>query len=136
MAATNSDEINMVCCPDCQAFGSQVCYRPHPQPGYNTGLSDLKRNMGIDMVINPENATAVEISRLLRFPPAANIETFCRGRVELIGFRLLEEDFLVNRPSTPCRTRSSSSRCCSAPWSGLGARWFIPNGSFCAPGGR
>lgn len=37
------------------------------------------------MVINPENATAVEISRLLRFPSAANIETFCRGRVELMA---------------------------------------------------
>ncbi len=32
----------------------------------------LKQDLGIDMVINPENATAVEISRLLRFPSAAN----------------------------------------------------------------
>lgn len=46
---------------------------------YTSGLAELKRDLGIDMVINPENATAVEISRLLRFPSAANIETFCRG---------------------------------------------------------
>ena len=36
---------------------------------YTSGLAELKRDLGIDMVINPENATAVEISRLLRFPP-------------------------------------------------------------------
>ena len=95
VAATNSDEINMVCCLTAKHLGAKYAIARIRNPEYNTGLSDLKRNMGIDMVINPENATAVEISRLLRFPPAANIETFCRGRVELIGFRLLEEDFLV-----------------------------------------
>lgn len=61
-------------------------------------LSLLKEALGIDLVINPENAAAAEIARLLRFPPAANLETFCRGRVELIGFRVREEDFLVGHP--------------------------------------
>ncbi len=54
--------------PDRQAFGAKYAIARIRNPEYNTGLSDLKRNMGIDMVINPENATAVEISRLLRFP--------------------------------------------------------------------
>ena len=68
MAATNSDEINMVCCLTAKHLGAKYAIARIRNPEYNTGLSDLKRNMGIDMVINPENATAVEISRLLRFP--------------------------------------------------------------------
>ena len=40
----------------------------------------------------------MEISLLLRFPSAANIETVGRGRVELMGFRLMVEDFLVGNP--------------------------------------
>ncbi len=83
------------------------------------------------MVINPENATAIEISRLLRFPSAANIETFCRGRVELMGFRLMEEDFLVGNPlSRTCPARSKSSPCCSAPWTGR-ARSPSPTAPLC-----
>ena len=69
VAATNSDEINMVCCLTAKHLGAKYAIARIRNPEYNTGLSDLKRNMGIDMVINPENATAVEISRLLRFPP-------------------------------------------------------------------
>ena len=68
VAATNSDEINMVCCLTAKHLGAKYAIARIRNPEYNTGLSDLKRNMGIDMVINPENATAVEISRLLRFP--------------------------------------------------------------------
>ena len=99
-------------------------------PEYNTGLSDLKRNMGIDMVINPENATAVEISRLLRFPPAANIETFCRGRVELIGFRLLEDDFLVNRPLHALSDQVKQLSLLFCAVERPGGEVVIPNGAF------
>ena len=98
VAATNSDEVNMVCCLTAKHLGAKYTIARIRNPEYNLGLHELKKNMGIDMVINPENATAVEISRLLRFPSAANIETFCRGRVELMGFRLQEGDFLVNQP--------------------------------------
>ena len=82
---------------------------------YTSGLAELKRDLGIDMVINPENATAVEISRLLRFPSAANIETFCRGRVELMGFRLMEEDFLVGNPLQDLSSQVKKLPSCSAP---------------------
>ena len=50
------------------------------------------------MAINPERATALEISRLLRFPFASNIETFAKGRVELVEFRAQENDVVVGVP--------------------------------------
>lgn len=46
---------------------------------YTSGLAELKRDLGIDMVINPENATAVEISRLLRFPSARQYRDLLSG---------------------------------------------------------
>ena len=130
VAATNSDEINMVCCLTAKHLGAKYTIARIRNPEYNTGLSDLKRNMGIDMVINPENATAVEISRLLRFPPAANIETFCRGRVELIGFRLLEEDFLVNRPLHALSDQVKQLSLLFCAVERPGGEVVIPNGSF------
>lgn len=94
IAATSLDEVNMVCCLTAKRLGAKYTIARVRNVEYAVELSVLKKELGIDMVINPENATAVEISRLLRFPSAANIETFYRGRVELIGFRVQEDDFI------------------------------------------
>ena len=80
VAATSSDEVNMVCCLLSKNLGTRYTIARIRNPEYISSLADLRRNLNIDMVINPENSTAIEISRLLRFPAAANIETFCRGR--------------------------------------------------------
>ena len=129
VAATNSDEVNMVCCLTAKHLGAKYTIARIRNPEYNLGLHELKKNMGIDMVINPENATAVEISRLLRFPSAANIETFCRGRVELMGFRLQEGDFLVNQPlhALSAQVNQLSLPVCAVDRDG---EVTIPNGSF------
>ena len=129
VACTDSDEMNMICCLTAKNMGAKYTIARIRNPEYHTSLPALKKNLKIDMVINPESATAVEISRLLRFPPAADIETFCRGRVELMGFRLQEGDFLVG---TPLRDLSShvkklSLLFCAADRNG---EVSIPNGSF------
>ena len=98
IAATSMDEINMVCCLTAKRLGAKYTIARVRNVEYTAELSVIKRELGIDMIINPENATAVEIAQLLRFPPAANIETFYRGRVELVGFRVQEGDFLVGHP--------------------------------------
>ena len=100
IAATSMDEVNMVCCLTAKRLGAKFAIARVRNRDYAMELSMLKDELGIDMVINPENATAVEISRLLRFPIASNIETFCRGRVELISFRVREGDFVAGRPLT------------------------------------
>lgn len=129
VAATNSDEVNMVSCLTAKHLGAKYTIARIRNPEYNLGLHELKKNMGIDMVINPENATAVEISRLLRFPSAANIETFCRGRVELMGFRLQDGDFLVNQPlhALSAQVKQLSLLVCAVDRDG---EVTIPNGSF------
>ena len=62
---------------------------------YNESLTLLKRETSIDMTINPERATALEISRLLRFPFASNIESFARGYVEMVEFVPNERDAIT-----------------------------------------
>ena len=97
IAATSMDEVNMVCCLTAKRLGAKYTIARVRNVEYAMELSLLKEALGIDLVIN-ETTAAAEIARLLRFPPAANLETFCRGRVELIGFRVREEDFLVGHP--------------------------------------
>ena len=98
IAVTNMDEVNMVCCLTAKRLGAKYTIARVRNVEYAADLEPLKRGLGLDLVINPENATALEISQLLRFPTAANLETFYRGQVELISFRVRPEDFLAGQP--------------------------------------
>lgn len=129
VASTSSDEINMVCCLTAKILGTKFTIARIRNPEHTANLNELRQNLKIDMVINPENATAIEIARLLRFPSAANIESFCRGRVELMGFRLQEGDMLVGAPlySLSSEIKRLSLLFCAADRNG---EVFIPNGAF------
>lgn len=98
IAATTSDETNMVCCLIAKRLGAKYAIARIRDPEYNESLNLLQQELGIDMAINPERATALEISRLLRFPFASNIESFAKGRVELVEFRAQENDVVVGTP--------------------------------------
>ena len=82
VAATASDETNMLCCLIAKRLGAKYSIARIRDPEYNESLSMLRHELDIDMAINPERATAVEISRLMRFPFATNVESLARGRVE------------------------------------------------------
>ena len=70
IAATSMDEVNMVCCLTAKRLGAKYTIARVRNVEYAMELSLLKEALGIDLVINPENAAAAEIARLLRFPPA------------------------------------------------------------------
>jgi trk system potassium uptake protein TrkA len=62
IAATNLDEVNMVCCLTAKRLGAKYTIARIRSVEYTTDLSTLRRELRIDTVINPEYATAVEIS--------------------------------------------------------------------------
>ncbi|MDR1439821.1 MAG: Trk system potassium transporter TrkA [Clostridiales bacterium] len=83
IAATSSDEMNMVCCLTAKKLGAEHTIARIRDPAYADELSLLKADLGLDMVINPEQAVAGEIAKLLGFPSAMNVEMFAKGRVEM-----------------------------------------------------
>jgi len=98
IAATASDEINMLCCLIAKRLGTQYAMARIRTPEYNDSLSLWQHEMGIDLPINPERATALEMSRLIRFPFAGNIESFAKGRVEMVDFRAQQNDMMIGIP--------------------------------------
>ena len=128
VAATASDEINLLCCHSAHNIGVPYTVARVRGTEYANDLDSLKRDLGITMLINPEFASAVEISRLLRFPSAANIDTFARGRVELISFHVQESDFLLGRSlaSLSSKIQGLPVLFCAVE---RGDGVFIPNGS-------
>ena len=95
IAVTDSDELNLLCCILAKKTGRCRVIARVTSPEYNTDISYLKDELGLEMIINPQYAAAEEIERVIRFPAATKIETFAKGKVELITFKLNEDSILV-----------------------------------------
>ena len=95
IAVTESDELNLLCCTIAKRHAKCKVIARIQNPEYSSEAEYLKDELGLAMVINPEYAAAEEIARVLRFPAANKIETFSKGRVELIEFKLPEDSSLV-----------------------------------------
>lgn len=88
IATTSSDEINMLACLVAKKIGTRHTIARIRDPEYERQLRIMRGELGLSMIINPEKATAREIARVLRFPSVIKLERFCRGRFELIEYRL------------------------------------------------
>ncbi len=95
IAVTGSDELNLLCCLVAKIAGHCQTIARIKNPEYSSEAPYLRDELGLAMVINPESAAAAEIARVLRFPSAIKIDTFAKGRVELIKFRLPEDSRIV-----------------------------------------
>ena len=91
ISVTGSDELNLLCCLFARKAAKCQTIARVRNPLFNTEIEFIKNQLGISAIINPELATAREISRLLRFPSAIKIDTFANGLVDLIKFELTEE---------------------------------------------
>ena len=128
IAATTSDEMNMVCCLTAKKLGVAHTIARIRDPEYANELSLLKADLGLDMVINPEQAAASEIARLLRFPPAANVEAFAKGRVEMVEIKVTGNISIVGMKLKNIANRFSSSILIGAVI--REGEIMIPNGEF------
>lgn len=109
IAATSSDEMNMVCCLTAKKLGANYTVARIRDPEYANELSLLKKDLGLDMVINPEQAAANEIARLLRFPSAAKVEVFAKGLAELVEIKVTAGMSVIGMTIKAINNKVSSS---------------------------
>lgn len=91
IAVTGADELNLLCCLIAKKAGKCQTIARVRNPMYSKEISFIREQLGISMIINPELTTAREILKLLKFPSAIKIDTFAKGRVELLRFKLPSE---------------------------------------------
>ena len=91
IAVTASDELNLLCCLVAKKSGRCATIARVRNPIYSQEIGFIREQLGISMIINPELTAAREILKLLKFPSAIKIDTFAKGRVELLRFRLKPE---------------------------------------------
>ena len=98
LSTTNSDELNVLCCIMAERLGTKHSIARVRKPEYMLEYNKLWKDLGIDVVINPERQAAREISRILRYPAANEVETFVGGRIEMVTIKVSETpDFFVGK---------------------------------------
>lgn len=98
IAVTGSDELNLLCCLIAKKAGGCYTIARVRNPVYSREINFIKEELGLSLVINPEDAAAMEIARLLKFPSAIKIDTFAKGRIELVKYRIEEGSALCDQP--------------------------------------
>jgi len=102
IAATYSDEVNMVTCQVAHSvFGiNRKIARLRSQSYLDAIYADLYRrdHMPIDVVISPEREVALAALQRLAAPAAFDSEMFMGGQAQLMGLRLEEDCPVLNTP--------------------------------------
>jgi len=127
IAVTNYDEVNMLCCLVAKKAGDCKTIARVRNPVYHQEILFIKDELGLSMVVNPEQAAAREISRILRSPNAINIETFSRGKIELTEFIIPDGNMLDGMSLMDVRRKIQPNMIICAIE--RGDEVIIPNGS-------
>ncbi|MGE4327636.1 MAG: Trk system potassium transporter TrkA [Pseudodonghicola sp.] len=102
IAATHSDEVNMVTCQVAHSIFSiqRKIARLRAQSYLTAIYSDLYRrdHLPIDVVISPEREVAAAAMRRLSAPAAFDTEVFMDGRAQLLGITVEEDCPIINTP--------------------------------------
>lgn len=94
VAVTSSDEINLLSCFIAHKLGASDTIARVRDPQYIKQLQFMKDDLGLSMSINPEYESAKAISRILTFPGALNVETFAKGKMELVEVQIEQGSIL------------------------------------------
>ncbi len=97
ISVTNSDELNMLCSLASKKLGVKYTVARVRTPDYDEDLTLLTEAVGIDLVINPEKAAAVEIAKLIKYPSVCSIDNFSDGKVNLVGFKVSHDTALEGK---------------------------------------
>ena len=128
ITVAGSDELNLMICLMAKKLGNCQTIARVRKPEYFKAINLVKEELGLAMIINPELAAAAEIARILRFPSAIKIDTFAKGRIEILNFEVEEGSVLDGLRLMDFSSKIGTNVLVCGVERGEDA--FIPSGSF------
>ena len=125
---TNSDELNVFACLVAKNIGVKSTVARVRNPEYRKQIMDMKDELGISMIVNPEKDTATEIFQLISLPEIAKVDHFAKGKVLLVeivaeaGCTLIGETLI-----SLCKKLTTKVLICAVQ---RGEQVIIPSGNF------
>ena len=97
IAATPSDEINILCCILARKLGCPHNIARLHGWEFKEEMHLLREELSLSMTVTPDGSAAREIFRLLQFPGFLKREVFVKSRAEIVAFGLKENDLLQGK---------------------------------------
>ena len=99
LAMTQFDQLNIVACAIASKLGARkTIARVHDMVYSDVSSFNYRKNFNIDILINPEALTAVELAKHIRNPARFVVEEFARGQIELQEIEISENAEALGRP--------------------------------------
>lgn len=94
IAASGNDEANLLACQFARQMGARHTIVRLRNQEYWENVDSLRSIMKLSLAINPDHVTAEEISRVLQFPAATQVDSFPDCELEIVTFRIGENSRL------------------------------------------
>ena len=91
IAVTEADELNIISCIMAKKLGAKYTIARVRNPEYTTNMRFVREELGISMMINPEEEAAKTIMNTLKFPNAESVDTFFSNRANILEL-VIEKD--------------------------------------------
>ena len=96
IAVTATDELNLLCCMTAHGINKNLhTIARIRNPEYRKQFYDMRDTFALSMTVNPESQAAEEINRLIQYPGFLKLDTFAKGRVEIVEIRISSDSKLV-----------------------------------------
>lgn len=97
ISCTLRDEMNILACVLAKKLGAKRTVARVRDPEYFKEMENMRTDLGLDLVFNPELRTAIEIENVLEFPSAKNVESFAGGKATLVEFDITAHNPMVGK---------------------------------------
>lgn len=128
ISCTSRDEMNILACVLAKKLGAKRTIARVRDPEYFKEMENMRQDLGLDMVFNPELRTAIEIANVLEFPSAKNVESFAGGGARLVEFNITAHNPLAGKSIKEISLQSRSNVLFAMV--SRGSKVFIPKGDF------
>lgn len=125
---TNSDELNVFACLVAKKIGVKNTIARVRNPDYRKQIIEMRDDLGIAMIVNPEREMADEIFNIISLPSVAQVEHFARGKVYLVEIIAEEGCSLIGETLISIGKKLQTKVLICAVQ--RGNEVFIPSGSF------
>lgn len=128
ISCTARDEMNILTCVLAKNLGAKRTIARVRDPEYLKEMENLRQDLGLDLLFNPEKRTAYEIENALKFPSAKKVEVFAGGKAMMVEFELEKNNPIVGKKVMDvCKNYGNKILFGMVT---RGNKEFIPNGSF------
>lgn len=104
LALTNSCEVNMLAAFAAKQMGvKKTVARTRAAWSMDTTYLDLRSRLNIDLMLNPEQLTAIEIVKFLENPDSLAMVLYAQGRVQLRQLALNKESAFCHHALKDCK---------------------------------